>query len=524
MSLAAGTTAIDRQPSPNRLTAFSSNNPFRNRAASPSPQTTTFPESVRRAPPPPPAAATMSKNPFLDTSEVMALPAKANGANNSSGLTADIFKDLSLLDKPASNGAPLIKTAPPQRAGTLPPTGAHRPTASDDRRPPRPSRGPESPSKREHRPRPRGMSESLVVEDKERRDRRERERGERPERTESEERRRRERRKEREERHRREKEKIRKGPTPAKRQQGLDIIDKLDVTGIYGQGLFHHDGPFDACNPHRNKGKSSRPAPMQAFPEGSANMALGGSGPVRSRLDLDKFHGRGEEGFSEYAATRKADTAIINPTDRIEQVHGDETNGLGTSTFLEGAPASKRALQRRESEDQSVPEPAMGGGLGRKKSLAQRFRGMSASRNNGMGGDFRSPTARYGGGGDAFDTSPPQHNKAISAGGPLRARFTKENETNPFDTEYDSAFDKKGAQIRIAEQEKPAGMMMGRPRAPSSPKDGLVRSPTAEASAVRGASNEEDRAGTSGGGGGGFLNRMRSLKGGRRTRPERRDT
>lgn len=69
-----------------------------------------------------------------------------------------------------------------------------------------------------------------------RRDReRERERGDRPPRTESEERRRRERRKEREERHRREKEKIRNGGK-TKRPQGLDIIDKLDVTGIYGQG------------------------------------------------------------------------------------------------------------------------------------------------------------------------------------------------------------------------------------------------------------------------------------------------
>ncbi len=86
------------------------------------------------------------------------------------------------------------------------------------------------------------MSESSVMDDKERRERRERDRIDRPERTESEERRRRERRKEREERHKKEKEKIRKGDraggaaAPLKRPQGLDIIDKLDVTGIYGQG------------------------------------------------------------------------------------------------------------------------------------------------------------------------------------------------------------------------------------------------------------------------------------------------
>jgi len=65
--------------------------------------------------------------------------------------------------------------------------------------------------------------------------RRDRERSDRPPRTESEERRRRERRKERDERHKREKEKIRTGGR-SKKPQGLDIIDKLDVTGIYGQG------------------------------------------------------------------------------------------------------------------------------------------------------------------------------------------------------------------------------------------------------------------------------------------------
>jgi len=80
------------------------------------------------------------------------------------------------------------------------------------------------------------MSESSVADEKDRRDRRDRERGDRSERTESEERRRRERRKEREEKHKREKEKIRAGGGKLKKPQGLDIIDKLDVTGIYGQG------------------------------------------------------------------------------------------------------------------------------------------------------------------------------------------------------------------------------------------------------------------------------------------------
>ena len=168
-------------------------------------------------------------------------------------------KDLSLLDKPAngttesmqtpalplrtrltipSGAPPPYRPAPaqPQRSGTLPVNG-HRPSGSGetrDRAPPRP-RGADSPSK-EQRRHPRRASESSIMNDKDRPRREDRDRGERPPRTESEERRRRERRKERDERHRREKEKIRSGGGKMKKSQGLDIIDKLDVTGIYGQG------------------------------------------------------------------------------------------------------------------------------------------------------------------------------------------------------------------------------------------------------------------------------------------------
>ncbi len=254
---------------------------------------------------------------------------------------------------------------------------------------------------------------------------------------------------------------------------------------------------------------------MQAFPEGSANMALGGSGPLRSRLDLDKFHGREEEGFQDFSQTRKPATAMyVNPTDKVEQVHGEASYGLGTSTFLEGAPATKRALERRESEDNTMTQDNMGGGLTRKKSLAQRFRGMSASQRRGPGGELRSPEARYYGV-DGADTSPPRI-KAVSAGGPSRAQYTKENEINPFDNEYDSAFDKKGTQIRIAEQERPQANT-GRARAPSSPRPyGLTRSMTAD-SAVRSGTEDEKPSG-------GFLNRMKSLKGGRRMRPERKES
>ncbi|KAI7672296.1 hypothetical protein KC319_g5360, partial [Hortaea werneckii] len=101
MALAAGGTAPDRQPSPNRQTiAFSSNNPFRNRGTSPSPQSGAFP--IAPPPPqqqPPPRPSNMSKNPFLDASELTSSPRKGS-APPTAGVTEDIFKDLSLLDKP----------------------------------------------------------------------------------------------------------------------------------------------------------------------------------------------------------------------------------------------------------------------------------------------------------------------------------------------------------------------------------------------------------------------------------------
>ena len=100
--------------------------------------------------------------------------------------------------------------------------------------------------------------------------------------------------------------------------------------------MFHHDGPFDACNPHRNRKKDYR-APMHAFPENSANNALAGGGP--RALDLDRFHGRGEEGFADFASSgqdyttapryqrvEKRHQQSFNPTDRVEQVHGEESH------------------------------------------------------------------------------------------------------------------------------------------------------------------------------------------------------
>jgi hypothetical protein len=172
-------------------------------------------------------------------------------------------------------------------------------------------------------------------------------------------------------------------------------------------------------------------------------------------------------------------------------------------------------MTRRDSEEKTAG--LNGGGLSRKKSIAQRFRGMSNNR--------RTPDARYhqqsSSNDDAIDVSPPG-NKAVSAGGPARAHgnYRNENEINPFDQDYENAYARKGAQIRIAEQDRPSATrnLSASSAVPTSQGRGLTRSVTAD-SATRPTSNEGEKPSS----GGGFLSRMKSLKGGRRARPERKD-
>lgn len=44
----------------------------------------------------------------------------------------------------------------------------------------------------------------------------------------------------------------------------IDVIDQLDISGVHGASLFHHDSPYDACSPHVNQ-TSNRKAPIRAF-------------------------------------------------------------------------------------------------------------------------------------------------------------------------------------------------------------------------------------------------------------------
>ena len=267
---------------------------------------------------------------------------------------------------------------------------------------------------------------------------------------------------------------------------------------------------------------------MQAFPKDSANNIIGGSGPVNKNIDIAQFHGHTADGFEDYSASGIANsnepggfessapyrdarpgvdrTMSFNPTAKVEILHGDETMGLGTSTFLEGAPAARAAIQRTESESE-VPS-TNGGGLRRKGSLAQKIRGISNNRKIGPRGVY-SPEPVNPGSGDSE-----------SAGGPARL---KESSKNPFFSDYDDAYEKKGAQIQVAEERQRGEGSFSRARAPSSP---LRATNNAGPVLERRVTSDSSGGGVVDGGGetksgGGFLSRVRSLRGGRKTRPLR---
>ncbi|KAF5512717.1 Protein PAL1 [Colletotrichum aenigma] len=262
--------------------------------------------------------------------------------------------------------------------------------------------------------------------------------------------------------------------------------------------LFHHDGPFDAANPHRNR-KGSRRAPMQAFAKDSLNMSLGGAGPLNKRPDHATFMGNNDgDASADFASAgardpyqqHKNEPAVFDPRARSSILHGEESMGLGTSTFLEGTPAARTAIQRTQQEQ---AQQSQTDGLKRNKSIAQRIRGMKREpREYGPAGRMTNPEGAY-------------HSRRSpdSAGPSTSISYTSER--NPFFSEYG----KEPESISVKRTDNGA-KSPGTP--PPVPRRGSanalerrnttdVKSPTEEAP---------------GKSSGGFLSRVKSLKGGRR--------
>lgn len=128
-----------------------------------------------------------------------------------------------------------------------------------------------------------------------------------------------------------------KGRSQQSRELELDSIDKLDPTSLFFRAGFHHDGPYDVIRPQRNM-NNNKNAPLLAFPKDSTNNNLGG-----------RHHN---------LSTTSSDTSLNNPLTRKDtvsgqldskaktiMVHGKSSAGLGSTTFLDGALASKEAIK-----------------------------------------------------------------------------------------------------------------------------------------------------------------------------------
>ncbi|RYC61455.1 hypothetical protein CHU98_g4766 [Xylaria longipes] len=470
---------------------LSSNNPFRNRAASPnSLASPPLPRSPFEDPPPRPT----SRNPFLDpafspsTSQLVTSPEKMAQTKGAQSPTAEeLFDSLDIngdaSKKPQSKasggqssnrahrGPPRGENIPPQGRGVS--SSSHRPSRSQEEalkarkaqagtNGSKPAGG--SPQRRSE-PRLRRNSDSSVMEkpitDEERKLREMRQR-------------------DRERRHR-------DGKT---RPRKLDVIDQLDATSIYGTGLFHHDGPFDACNPNRNR-KGSRRAPMQAFAKDSANNTIGGAGPLNRRPDHKLFMGQEPHDVTSMYAGRRDpnkprthEMELFDPKQRGDFEYGEETLGLGSSTFLEGTPAARTAIARNQEES---AQEAAEIGLGRKKSVVQRFKSIKRGPRDYESGRVTSPE---------YQGHSPRPSLPSAGTG----------ERNPFFAEFDNAEE----QISVRRKDSDAMTPLTPP-----PVHGasLERRATTDATMDGPAEGQKQP-------GAGFLSRVKSLKGGRRQRPE----
>jgi hypothetical protein len=233
---------------------------------------------------------------------------------------------------------------------------------------------------------------------------------------------------------------------------------------------------------------------MQAFPKDSLNNTIGGAGPLNANPDHAQFMGRAnEEAFTDYARggrfkngytypEGKVDGAIFDPVARGSIVHGDESVGLGTSTFLEGTPAARSAIIRR-AEQAHDPE----GGLQRKKSLVQRIRHINKGPRD-YSSSSRSPEAGYG------TTSP---------GNQASAAMTA-SDSNPFFSEFS-----KGEESITVKHRDGTLSPTSPPRRRSEAGPALERRATTDATP----SFQEAPAKPSG-----LLGRMKSLKGPKKPR------
>ncbi|KAI0778281.1 hypothetical protein BD413DRAFT_465919 [Trametes elegans] len=96
-------------------------------------------------------------------------------------------------------------------------------------------------------------------------------------------------------------------PRPKKGSSHADVIDRLDFSGV--GPMFHHDGPFDACAPSRNKHRAKAPMFAWSAATDADREALASAREVQPR-GFDSPYPSSPDIYVPYEAPKKKHDAI----------------------------------------------------------------------------------------------------------------------------------------------------------------------------------------------------------------------
>lgn len=203
---------------------------------------------------------------------------------------------------------------------------------------------------------------------------------------------------------------------PKKGSQHADVIDRLDFTGV--GPMFHHDGPFDACAPSRNKHTAKAPMMAWGGQQDLAKQLSSGQGAYPSPYAYDAFSNdypeppkkkvdaiaeawgiHEPEPFEDFSAgggsgRHEGDTpasSIYNGRGAHRQ-REESSRGVTTSSRRGAVPPPQPIFMQESSEgEQTGSPPASPGFPKRSKSLMQRIRKMRDAPNVPAAPEYETP-------------------------------------------------------------------------------------------------------------------------------------
>ncbi|KAH6917501.1 hypothetical protein BKA70DRAFT_1252346 [Coprinopsis sp. MPI-PUGE-AT-0042] len=194
-----------------------------------------------------------------------------------------------------------------------------------------------------------------------------------------------------------------KATRPKKGSKHADVIDRLDFTGV--GPMFHHDGPFDACAPSRNKYTTKAPMSTWGTRPEELRQGTGGGGaypayptglfteehpePPKKKVDaiaeawgihepepFEEFFAGGG-GKSETPASSIYGGRTGHASQRVESREGRSRAPVATRRTAVPPPQPIFVPEAEDGVDQPIAgSPPAGSGPKRSKSLMHRIRRM----------------------------------------------------------------------------------------------------------------------------------------------------